>query len=599
MRARLPLVLAAGLVLMAPALAYASDCAVALGACLAAARADALVCRDECAALADDARRRSCRARCDADRGTSRRDCRAVPAACEAACGVQHPDRDGCRDEIRSCRRNARRAQAACRQTCTGKTFRAERTRCRQDCRRGRAEDERACGFVAAVASPGAATLPDFAPGDPADLSLLTDAERAVIADADARAHALRTRPIRLSAPPGTEIFVSQVKHAFEFGLALDTAKFVGDAEALDFFLSTAAENHISVAVAESSAKWNRVEPQMGVRDFSLVDRDLAAAQLYGLRVKGHPLNWGIIPPFSSSGAPPWAFERYSSVPLAPELERELREVLRAHVEAMVTRYRDDMEWWDVTNETLQPLAQWFLQRLGPGIVEDLFRWAHEADPDCLLVFNEWIVEVFTGLSAPTAADVRDRVLGLRAAGVPVHVVGQQAHFAPTVAFGGVPVDLSGRTPIDEYAVALDTLAETGLPVHLTETNFIAPDDPELRAAHAEGLMRLWWGHPAVEQIVFWGLWNAVAGRDEFDVGLWDDDRNLSRHGAAVFSLLNDRWRTEVRRVVDADGFLEVDATLGEYVAEWRAGGAVMHARFAVRSGTHPLHVALVPAATD
>jgi hypothetical protein len=32
--------------------------------------------------------------------------------------------------------------------------------------------------------------------------------------------------------------------------------------------------------------------------------------------------------------------------------------------------------------------------------------------------------------------------------------------------------------------------------------------------------MRIWWGHPSVEQIVWWGLWNTVAGRDEFDVGI-------------------------------------------------------------------------------
>lgn len=416
-----------------------------------------------------------------------------------------------------------------------------------------------------------------------------------MIAAADARAETLRRRPVRISAPPGTEIQLTQTRLGFDFGLALDTAKFVGREEELDFFLGEAAKNHIRIAVTESSAKWNRVEPSPGVRNFSLADRDVAAAQAYGFRVKGHPLNWGIVPPFSSSGAPTWAFERYEQLPLTPALAEELRAALRAHVEALVNRYRDDMEWWDVTNETLQPLAQWTVDRLGPEIVEDLFHWAHAADPDCVLVFNEWIVEVFTGLPAPTAADVRDRIRELRARGVPVHAVGQQAHFTPVAAFGGIPVDLSGRTPVDEYALALDTLAETGLPIHLTETNFIAPDDPELRAAHAEGLMRLWWGHPSVEQIVFWGLWNEVAGRDEFDVGLWNDDKTISRHGAAVFSLLNDRWRTEITGTTDADGFLEVDASHGDYVAEWIHDGQTVHARFAVRPGGERLTVALTP----
>jgi len=83
----------------------------------------------------------------------------------------------------------------------------------------------------------------------------------------------------------------------------------------------------------------------------------------------------------------------------------------------------------------------------------------------------------------------------------------------PGACYAGATVDLSQRTRIDDYAVALDTLAEAGLPVHITETNFIAPAEPEARAAQAEALMRLWWGHPAVEQIVFWALWNKVSAR--------------------------------------------------------------------------------------
>jgi endo-1,4-beta-xylanase len=228
-------------------------------------------------------------------------------------------------------------------------------------------------------------------------------------------------------------------------------------------------------------------------------------------------------------------------------------------------------------------------------VVNDLFHWAHEADPNATLVFNEWIVEVFTGPAVPTAAAVRDRVLDLLAAGVPVHALGQQAHFTPAAAFAGLPVDFTRRTRIDDYAQVLDTLAETGLPIHLTETNFIAPAQPEARAAQAEALMRLWWGHPAVEQIVFWGLWNAVAGRDEFDVGLWDDAGALSRHGEAVVSLLNDRWRTDTTALTDADGAAELRATHGDYVAQWTHDGQTHHTTFRVGPGEGTAVVAIVP----
>lgn len=46
----------------------------------------------------------------------------------------------------------------------------------------------------------------------------------------------------------------------------------------------------------------------------------------------------------------------------------------------------------------------------------------------------------------------------------------------------------------------------------------------------------------------------------------WDDARQLTRHGEAVPSLLNDRWRTQVEAVADASGVVEFTATDGKHV---------------------------------
>jgi hypothetical protein len=155
----------------------------------------------------------------------------------------------------------------------------------------------------------------------------------------------------------------------------------------------------------------------------------------------------------------------------------------------------------------------------------------------------------------------------------------------PGIVYAGGSADLSARTRIDDYAVALDTLAEVGLPLHMTEVNFVAPDAPELRAAQAEALMRVWWGHPQVEQIVFWGLWNEVNARNHLHHGLWDNDGTLTRHGAAVVSLLNDRWRTRATLTADASGAVELRATHGDYVASWIEDGEPVHVEFTVERG--------------
>lgn len=565
----------------APVAAAAPSCPVARRACSAAAAQHAQACRIDCGWLGDRAERTACRAACAADRAVARAACRAVDAPCAALCGAA--DEQACAASAQRCRTDATALERVCRTTCRARPG-ENGLRCRRECGQARAGAEAACGFVGATAVAGPATLPDLPSGHPADLALLTAAERALIEASDARARAIRMRPLRVVVGrPGATVTVTQTRHGFPFGIAVDLRRFAS-ADDLAFFESITMP-HASVAVLENTAKWRNVEPADGVYDYAAMDADVAWARARRFLVKGHPLLWGNGPPLGSSGVPQWLVDRFPQASLTPSERETLRGYLRRHVETTVGRQRGRIGIWDATNETLNVTTPWFIDRLGHGITDDVFRWAHAADPGATLVFNEWIVEVFTGLPTPTAAEVRDRVRALLAAGVPVHAIGQQSHYAPTLAYVGVPVDLSGRTRIDDYAMALDTLAETGLPIHMTETNFVQPDDPEARAAQAEGIMRLWWGHPSVEQIVIWGIWNKVAGRDEFDVGLWDDDRRITRHGEAMLSLMNDRWRTRATLVADALGAVELDATLGEYVVEWDAASGPAHAGFTLERG--------------
>ncbi len=571
--------LLAALALLAPGLARAtSPCAPALAGCRAAAHHLGRACLLACNHLTDPAERRACRAPCAAQRAAGKDDCRSIGDAC-LACGDVAPRT--CRDDLGNCRRRTRSTDAACRERCRSRPAGSERDACRVRCAKARAGEEQRCAFRPVRDHAGPAALPELPAGRAADLSQLLDAdEMAVVEAADARAPELRTTRLRIVGPPETEVRVTQVRHAFRFGFPIDSRRFEGRDEERDFFLDL-ARRHATLAVTEGNPKWAKVEVDPGSRVWEPTDRDVSLAEERGFLVKGHTLYWGIVPPFSSSGVPAWALARWPSATLDAAERDELRQTLRRFVLDVVGRYRGRIALWDVTNETLQPLAQWLVARLGAESVADVFRWAHEADPDATLVFNEWIVEVFTGLSAqPTAATVRDRVRELLDAGVPVHAIGQQAHFTPGAAFAGLPVDLGVRTRIDDYAIALDTLAEAGLPIHITEVNFIAPDAPELRAAQAEALMRLWWGHPAVEQVVLWGLWNTFAGRRQLDVGLWRDDRTLSRHGEAVVSLLNDRWRTRAVVRTDTRGVAELTVTLGDYAAEWTVAGEPRHAMF-------------------
>ncbi len=568
----------------------------AKAACSSTADFESRACIQHCGRLVNTDDSDACVGGCTTDRAAASEACAEVNDVRVLAC----PPGSSCAFDADLCRSDAEDAFATCSVDCGEDPL---DLRCRIACEQARASDEAACGFIAVRSQSGEVALPSLPDGEPADLTvLLDDTEIAVVEAADARAVEHRTRPVRLYlGQEGVEVTVTQLTHAFEFGFPVDFREFRETPEELEFYRSIASD-HASLMVAETGLKWRALEPEPGAFQFELGDEELAWAETNGFKTKMHTLLWGNAPPFSTgSGTPGWLRERFPNTELSQAEREQLRGLIRTQAEAVVTRYRGRIDIYDVTNETLNLLTPWFADRLGQDIVGDLFTWVRAIDPGAQLVMNEWIVEVFTGLLTPTAAEVRDRVLELLAAGVPVDAVGQQAHFAPTVVFANganlETADLTDRTRIDDYARALDTLAETGLPIHMTEVTFNTPAEPEQRAAQAEAIMRVWWGHESVEQIVFWSLWNRVAARSALQHGVFDDttDGTPTRHGAAILSLMNDRWRTRTAQVTSEDGAIELRATLGSYVAQWEQGGEARHVRFDVTQGPGVSNVVVLP----
>ena len=94
---------------------------------------------------------------------------------------------------------------------------------------------------------------------------------------------------------------------------------------------------------------------------------------------------------------------------------------LRDHIHDEVGRYRGRVVAWDVVNEAIAENGGGlrdtvFLRKLGPGYLADAFRWAREADPDVLLVYNDYGGE---GLNRKSD-DVYELVSGLVREGAPI-----------------------------------------------------------------------------------------------------------------------------------------------------------------------------------
>ncbi len=557
---------------------------LARAACESAAESRQAACDRQCSRFADPQREQDCDADCatrlDGELGL----CRAPLANIDLGCGE-----DDCRQAIEECRQQAEAQHHSCSTTCE-----SGHIRCFSDCDRAHAASEEACGFQPVRIEPGVIVLePGVGMVRSADLESHLDAdELAVVEAADRRAAEHRARTIRLwTGAADTEVRVEQVEHAFRFGFPVDFRELQDDPDDLAFYGDITGKS-ATLMVAETSLKWRNTQPQPGELRFDLADDEIAWAESNGFDVKAHVLLWGNAPPAASgSGTPEWLRDRYPDPVLGPADAASLRQLIRERVDTVVPRYAGRIDVWEVTNEMLNPLTSWFATRLGPGIVNDIFTWTRAADPGAELVYNEWISEIFTGLPGPDSVDVRDRVLELLDAGVPIDAVGQQGHFAPGLVNVGVDVDLSQRTRVDDYAEALDTLAETGLPIHITEVTFAAPDEPEARAAQAEAIMRVWWGHPLVEEIILWNFWNPLGPRSHLDLGVYGDDRAPSRHGEAILSLINERWRTSARQTTDAEGVVELSATLGDYEASWQSADGPVVVRFHVGRGPGVLDV--------
>ncbi|MGX5656916.1 endo-1,4-beta-xylanase [Geodermatophilus nigrescens] len=173
----------------------------------------------------------------------------------------------------------------------------------------------------------------------------------------------------------------------------------------------------------ENQMKWEFLEPERGRYNWGPADAIVENAERNGQAVRGHTLLW-------HSQNPAWLTEGVASGEID---DTELRQILEDPIRTVVGRYAGRIDQWDVANEIftdeatprLRPENFW-IQQLGPGIIADAFRWAHEADPQATLFLNDYAVEHVGPKSDAYYALAQD----LLAQGVPLHGFAVQAHLS-------------------------------------------------------------------------------------------------------------------------------------------------------------------------
>jgi endo-1,4-beta-xylanase len=221
----------------------------------------------------------------------------------------------------------------------------------------------------------------------------------------------------------------------------------------------------------EDAMKWWVLHSEAGRYDFRPADRIVQFASEHRMKVRGHTLVWG-------RNNPAWLTEAHYT-------SDQLSRVLQQHIETVVQHYRGQVFAWDVVNEALDENGKirsslWYdqpgigLAGKGAAYIEQCFRWAHAADPDALLFYNEAGGEEVNAKSDAIYEMAKDFLRR----GVPIHGVGFQMHVENL------------RVNTASVSANIARLTALGLQVHITELDVAIPVDAAGNALHAEDLQR-------------------------------------------------------------------------------------------------------------
>lgn len=177
-----------------------------------------------------------------------------------------------------------------------------------------------------------------------------------------------------------------------------------------------------SIITAENELKMGATQPAEGRFDFRQADVIVDFATKHGLQIRGHTLCWD-----ADRYLPKWMLARTFT-------REEATELLRTHIHTVMKRYRGRIKYWDVVNEAVandnRPGApalfhEFWSRHLGEDYIALAFRYAHEADPQAVLFYNDYDHGDAMG---PKSNRIYELLKRLLAAGVPVHGVGLQTH---------------------------------------------------------------------------------------------------------------------------------------------------------------------------
>lgn len=223
----------------------------------------------------------------------------------------------------------------------------------------------------------------------------------------------------------------------FPMGASVGIARIKNNAK-----YSEVVSKEFNSITAENAMKFRALHPAENTFNWADADYLVDFAQKNGKRLHGHTLNW-------YQYLPAWV-TNFSGDSIAWE------NMLKTHIQTVVAHFKGKVASWDVVNEyfnddgTIRPSV--WVKNLGPDYIARCFQYAHEADPEAILFYNDYGHEY----SSAKRIAIGNLINSFKARNIPIHGIGMQFHMT----YSQTDANISE---------AIAFASATGLKVHISE----------------------------------------------------------------------------------------------------------------------------------
>ncbi len=248
-----------------------------------------------------------------------------------------------------------------------------------------------------------------------------------------------------------TAIVEPSLKEAFGDKFLIGAAINPRQVKGQDTLGTQLVKQHFNSIVAENCMKSAVIHPKEDTYNFAPADEFVRFGEENGMFIIGHCLIW-------HSQLSRWFCVDKDGKNVSPEV---LKQRMKDHITTIVSRYKGRVKGWDVVNEAIVEDGSYrktkFYEILGEEYIPLAFQYAHEADPDAELYYNDY------GMNVPGRRDgVVKLVNSLKEKGLRIDAIGMQGHMG------------MDYPSLEEFEESILAFAGTGSKIMITEWDMSA-----------------------------------------------------------------------------------------------------------------------------